>query len=190
MVKKRVTKDIIKILKKGGVGVLATDTIYGVVGPALNKKTVKRLYKIRGRDPKKPFIILIGTINDLKKFGVKITPEFKKAFKRYWPGKVSIILPCTARKFNYLHRGKKSLAFRLPAKKNLRELIKKTGPLVAPSANPEKKKPAARIQEAKNYFGDKIDFYIDAGKIDSVASTVIEIRKGKIFVIRAARKTK
>lgn len=42
--------DVIKILKSGGVGVLLTDTLYGLVGQALNKKTVSRIYEIKGRN--------------------------------------------------------------------------------------------------------------------------------------------
>ena len=37
--------ETISILKKGGIGVMPTDTIYGLVGSALNKKTIKRIYK-------------------------------------------------------------------------------------------------------------------------------------------------
>ncbi|MEK7522400.1 MAG: Sua5/YciO/YrdC/YwlC family protein [Patescibacteria group bacterium] len=53
-----------EILKNGGIGVIPTDTIYGIVGSALNKKTVERIYKLRRRNLKKPMIVLIGSIND------------------------------------------------------------------------------------------------------------------------------
>lgn len=64
-------KNIIKILKSSGVGVMPTDTIYGLVGRAEDKKAVERIYKIKRRNKKKPFIILISNIQDLKKFGVR-----------------------------------------------------------------------------------------------------------------------
>ena len=51
--------NIIKILKSGGVGVMPTDTLYGLVGSAFSKEAVKRIYKIKNRDKKKKLIILI-----------------------------------------------------------------------------------------------------------------------------------
>ena len=174
---------VIKTIKNGRIGVLPTDTIYGLVGSALSPKTVERIYHLRKRNPKKPMIILIGSINDLAKFKIAIDQKTKRMLNRFWPGKVSIILPCLSRKFEYLHRGTKTLAFRIPAD-DLRKLLSKTGPLVAPSANPEAKKPAETIKEAKKYFGsvrrlrpeeNKVDFYHDAGNLKSKPSTVISI---------------
>ena len=119
---------IIETLKNNGIGVLPTDTIYGVVGSALNKEVVERIYKLRKRDLKKPMVIAISRIKDLKLFDIEINRKFKKRLKEFWPGKVSIILPCPGEKFSFLHRGKETLAFRLPSLKWLRKLLKKTGP--------------------------------------------------------------
>ena len=77
---------------------------------------------------------------------------------------MSVVLPCPAKEFSYLHLGTKTLAFRLPKSAKLQALLKKTGPLVAPSANPEGKKPAETIAEAKDYFGDKVGMYVSASK--------------------------
>src|SRR3989344_5259641 len=140
--------DIVRQIKNGEVGVIPTDTIYGLVGQAKNKAVVKKIYKIKKRNTRKPLIILIGKLADLRKFGIKLNKEEKKLVNQFWPGKVSIIFPALNNKFEYLHRGAKSLAFRLPKTKWLRNLLQKTGPLVAPSANPEKKPPAETIIEA------------------------------------------
>ena len=48
-------------------------------------------------------------------------------------------------------------------RKNLIKILKQTGPLVAPSTNPEGEEPAYNIKQAKKYFGDNIDFYINEG---------------------------
>jgi len=136
--------NIAEILKSGGIGVMPTDTIYGLVGSALSKKTVLRIYKVRQRDLRKPFIVLIGSLGDLKKFGVKLNPRHLAFLRKIWPGPVSVILPCTGREFYYLHRGTRSLAFRLPKDKGLINLLKKTGPLVAPSANIARRRKKSR----------------------------------------------
>ena len=179
-----------RILLEGGVGVLPTDTIYGIVGSALNEKTVARIYKLRRRNPLKPMIILIGSLSDLRLFDISLSPAEKKILKKIWPNKVSVILKmsdtrhATSDKFKYLHRGINTLAFRLPKPYWLKRLLAITGPLVAPSANWEGKPPATTIREAKKYFGKKIDFYIDAGRLVSPPSTLVEIKKGKLIVLR------
>jgi L-threonylcarbamoyladenylate synthase len=180
----RIPKKIIEILKERGIGVLPTDTIYGLVGSALKKETVERIYKVRKRERTKPFIVLISDVKDLKIFGIKIKPFQKKLIKKFWPGPYSLIFDCKSKKFEYLHRGKKSLALRVPRPKWLRNLLKKVGPLVAPSANLAGMPHAKTIKEAKKYFGENVDFYFDAGKIDKKPSTLIDIRKKEIKILR------
>ncbi len=172
-----------KILKKDGVGILATDTLYGVVGSAYSKKAVKRVFGVKGRDSHKPLIVLIASMVDLSGFGIKITPTQKQFLDTVWPGPVSVILPCLSKKFEYIHRGSKSIAFRLPKNKKLQELLKKTGPLVAPSANPQGGKPATTIRQAKKYFSDKVDFYV-TGRPSGKASTIIDMTTGIPQIIR------
>lgn len=178
------SEKLVEIIKKGGVGVIPTDTIYGLVGKALSRKTVKKVYKLKQRNPKKPSIILISKIDDLKLFRIKLDENTKKFLQKYWPGKVSVILPCPYKKFSYLHRGTKTLAFRLPDYPELVDLLKKTGPLIAPSANPESEEPAKTIKEAKKYFGEKVDFYVDIGQLESLPSTLISIKDEKVEVLR------
>jgi len=177
-------QNLITSLKKGNLSIFPTDTLYGIHTLALNKKSVEDVYKIRGRIPNKPFIILIGSIDQLKLFKININSKTKEILNKYWPGKVSIVLPCPYSEFEYLHRGTNSLAFRLPNIKDLTDLLLITGPLISTSVNPEGMPYAKTIKEAKKYFGDKITHYIDQGKIDSLPSTVIKIQNGKIEILR------
>ena len=174
--------DILQIqekLRKGEwVGVFPTDTIYGLVGSAFSKKAVERIYQLKKRNKKKPFIILISSLDELGLFGVKVSKETRSVLKRIFPSKVSIILPCLSKRFLYLHRGKNSLAFRIPSSRWVRDFISKTGPLVAPSANLEGKPFAKTIKEAKAYFGDKVDFYFSKGTLKGKPSVVLELKRG------------
>lgn len=179
-----ITKEVIKILKNGGVGVLPTDTLYGLVGLAVNKDAVERIYKLKKRGSNKPLIILISDIKDLKIFGVEKKFGVRHRILQYWPGKVSIALACPNLKFSHLHTRNGTMGFRLPKPQWLRDLLKKTGPLVAPSANLEGEEPAKTISQAKIYFGDKIDFYVDKGKLTSKPSTLIKIVNNDIIVLR------
>lgn len=187
MDKKKIDK-VIKSLRLGQIGVLPTDTLYGLVGQALNQETVERIYQTKNRQPDKPFIILISSATDLKTFGIKINSATQNFLSTVWPGPTSIILPVNqkglVKKFSYLHRGTGFLAFRLPKNKILREIIKKTGPLVAPSANPEGQKPAQTTTEAKKYFGQQVDFFLSIGKkLAGQPSRLIKVENGQIIEI-------
>jgi L-threonylcarbamoyladenylate synthase len=172
-------------LKHDGVGILPTDTIYGIVGSVYSQKAVERIYSIKRRDENKSLIILISSIEDLKDFGIELSDKAKKFIQKYWPGKVSIIFDFHNDKLNYLDKiGNKTLAFRLPDKKDLIELLQVTGPLVAPSANLQGMIPVKNIAEAKRYFGDTVDFYVDGGELVSEPSTVVKILDNRIEVLR------
>ncbi len=179
-------KKVSKNLKTGGIGVIPTDTLYGLVGLALKPNTVARIYQVRRRSPDKPFIILISKLADLKKFDIELSSSQEDFLTKNWPGPLSVILPCPNPKFRYLHRGTKTLAFRLPSSKLLRALLSSTGPLVAPSANPEGLPPAKTIKEAKGYFGDRIDFY-SSGKVKNEPSTLISLVGEKVVVLREGK---
>jgi len=176
-------KKAAKLLSEGAIGVIPTDTIYGICASALNKKAVQKVYKLRKRNLKKPCIILISTITDLKKFDVKLKNWQRKILEKIWPSKISVVLPSKSSKFFYLHRGTKTLAFRLPKNKLILEILKISGPLIAPSANFEGKNPAKTINEAKKYFKNKV-FYLNRGKLKSKPSTIIDLTSNKIKIIR------
>jgi L-threonylcarbamoyladenylate synthase len=168
-------EEIINHLKSGHIGILPTDTLYGLVGSALRPETVERIYSVKSRDPQKLMITLISDISDLEKFyNISLEAKSYTLLASLWPGKVSVILP----------HGNKTPSFRVPDNEELRNILKETGPLVAPSANPEGSPPATTIEEAKNYFGSSVDFYVDKGKLEGEPSTLIELWNGMVTVVR------
>lgn len=171
-------------LKKGGIAVMPSDTIYGIFTSALNPQSVEKIYKIRKRDKNKAVIILISKISDLKKFNINITEQTKKFLKSHWPAPLTIVLDCPNPKFNYLHRGQNSLAFRIPKNDFLQKILTNSGPLIAPSANYSGENPSNNITQAKSYFGEEIDIYVSAGEISGEPSTIIKFDKDQIKIIR------
>jgi L-threonylcarbamoyladenylate synthase len=173
------------LLKAGEVGIVPTDTIYGLVAMASDRRAVEKVYALKGRDFSKPCIILIADPKDMNRFGIA-KPAIEKA-KQYWPDKTSVVVPLPKnldKKFSYLHRGKLSLAFRCPSFYELKKLIKSTGPLIAPSANPEGNSPATSLLEAHNYFLDKVSFYVDGGNLDTSPSKIVSLVNDKPVWLR------
>ncbi len=175
--------DKVDLIKKGEVVVIPTDTIYGIVGLATNKDVVERIYSLKKRNSKKPLIVLISSVSNLKIFKIKTTSEQEEVLKNVWPGKVSVLFECLGDEFYYLHRGTNKIAFRLPKKEELVNFIKKSGPIVAPSANTENNAPAKNIKEAKKYFEDNV-FYVDGGEVKGSPSKIIDITGNCVKIIR------
>lgn len=171
-------------VKSGGIGIMPTDTIYGLVGQAQDKTVVERIYRIKGRSQQKPLIILISQKEQVFDFDVDFTQEALDSLDLYWPGPNTLILPCESDDWHYLHRGRSSLAFRLPRDEWLRAIIDIAGPLVAPSANPQSKQPAGSITQAYKYFGAEVDFYIDGGDISSEPSQLFCYENGSFEAVQ------
>lgn len=170
----------VDVLLSGGIAVILTDTVYGIVARAAGEKAVKRLYKLKNRVVDNPGPIIASNIDQLVELGIK--RRYLKAVEQFWPGPISIEIPHNT---EYLNLGTGRQAFRVVADKNLMELLDKTGPLLTTSANQTKKPPAVNIKEAEAYFGDQVDLYVDGGDLSGrPASTIIRIVDDAIEVVR------
>lgn len=172
---------VVELLSQGGVGLLPTDTIYGLSCRALNRQAVERVHKLKGRDSTKPCIVLISDIKMLDL--LNISREQSQAASKYWPGAFSL-------EFNapdspdWLHRGLKHFAIRLPNHAELQRLIDKVGPIISTSANIQGRQPARSADEAQKIFGDNLDFYLDVGELNNPPSTLAVVENGLLKVVR------
>ena len=174
--------NVSKFLKGGAIGVLPTDTVYGLVARASDQEAVNRLYKLKNREHN-PGTIIAANIEQLVELGLK--RRYLKAVEQYWPGPVSVIIPC-GEELTYLHRGYNGLAIRLPKDKELARLLSEVGPLLTTSANLAGQPVSNTLTEARAYFVDQVDFYVDGGDLtDHLASTIIKIVDDAVEVIRA-----
>ncbi len=182
-----------EILTKGGIVVLPSDTIYGIFCSATNREAVRKLYAMRKRDTDKPCIILIESIQGLSDFSINISDQKHKELQELWSKKcepTTIILESSSKKNTYLHRGKGSLAFRVPSTRTkrgreLKMLLKITGPLLAPSANTQGEDPATTVTQARKYFTTKVGLYISHGKkLEASPSKIYDYTKGSLKRIR------
>lgn len=175
--------DAARRLSLGEVGVLPTDTLYGIVGSALKPATVERVYDLRRRELGKPMIVLVSSWEDFERFGIGLESRTRDWLEKVWPGPVSVVLPAGGPELAYLHRGTGGIAFRMPAKPALRELLRAAGPIVAPSANLAGEPPATNIAQAKAYFGKEI-FYLDEGELSNPPSALVD---GRVFPPKVLR---
>jgi L-threonylcarbamoyladenylate synthase len=178
----------IKPLNDGLVGIMLCDTVYGIVCSAHNKQATQKLYGLKSR-VNKPGTLIASNVDQLIELG--FDESILKKAQPFWPNPISIEVPCDSKyasKRNYLHLGTGAQAVRIPNNHDLLALLDITGPLQTTSANPPGDPTANSIEEAKAYFGDQVDFYIENPaelfNPNAEASAVIKIEDDKILVFR------
>jgi L-threonylcarbamoyladenylate synthase len=172
---------IIRLLKAGAIGVLRTDTLYGIVARAGDERAVEHVYAVKQRTPSKSPIVLVASLDQLFD---SYDEAVLSRLSELWPGKNSVILPSNGAP-TWIVRDNASVAYRIPDDEVLRALLQETGPLIAPSANPEGEPPALSVEEAKRYFGNKIDFYVDGGVVsDDTPSKLYRLRERDLERLR------
>ena len=168
-------------LTSANLVVLRTDTIYGIVASAANRHAMERLYRAKHRPANESCIILVADISDIP--GLTATQR-QHYLQLNAERPTSIVVPAS-NDFPHTAHQSGTLAFRLVTG-NLAPLIRQTGPLLAPSANPAGMPPANNITEAIKYFGDMVSVYVDSGEVTTaVASRIIKLQAGDIVTIRA-----
>jgi L-threonylcarbamoyladenylate synthase len=168
------------LAQPGSVGILPTDTIYGLAARAVDKSAVARLYALKNRE-QKPGTVIAASIEQLVSLG--IPRRYLVPVSLYWPNPISVVVP-TAPGLQYLDLGKFSLAVRIPANSELQILLQQTGPLLTSSANHPGEEPATAVSQAQIYFHDQVDFYVDKGQINGQASTVVRVVDDAVEVLR------
>lgn len=186
--KKESQQEIIEItnaiLKDKGIVVLPTDTVYGIMTSVFNFDGQKQIYKLKGRDLKKPLILMSNSIETLKRF-VIFPKGIEKIVMEFWPGQLTLILP-TTELGKLLTGGRDNLGVRIPNCSILLDVMSKYDiPLMTTSANISGKESAKTATTAIEYFDNKIDLIVDNGKSEySFESTVIDMVKFPYVVIR------
>jgi len=172
--KSRCAQEAAAVLRRGGLVVAPTDTLYGLFCSFTSEVAVKKIYSVKGRDLEKRLIALVPDIETAEGLSSEPLPGF---VLKLWPGPLTIILPASS-----CHPyGWKTQAVRVPKSSWLQSLLfVLEDSIFAPSANPQGAAPALCIEQAITYFGVDVDLYIDGGKISDkiVPSTIVGWQKG------------
>lgn len=183
---KYVANEVAKIIKDGGVVISPTDTVYGILANVFNADAVFRIYKIKGREKDKPFLILLENEKDLKLFSDMPIPEI---VKKNIPGELTFIMPLAKNlKYNFEFL-KSTVAIRIPKDDYMRLILKETPPIVAPSANLSGEGVIYDGDKIVEIFKDKVDLIVNAGLIEKkLPSTLYDsinkkiLRQGEVYL--------
>jgi len=186
-VKNKINKRIEKIIKDGGVLVFPTDTVYGLICDATNRKAVERVFKIKERQKNKPVPIFVKDLKMAKNL-VIIPKKQEEFFKKTWPGKVTIVLKRKKTRIKIYGVDKKTIALRIPNYGLVNILLDKLKkPLVGTSANISGKAASGNIREVTRQFENKNyqpDLLIDGGILSGKPSVILDLTVSPPKILR------
>lgn len=182
--------EVANALKKGKIVVFPTDTVYGIGTNAYDKDACESIYEVKGRPKNKPLSVLISDISMLKEMVEDISSIEQKMIDIFWPGPLTIkfkkkagVLP------NVVSAGDEYIRIRLINEGLIYKLIKTSGvPIVAPSANLSGSLTGTKIENIVKELGDKVDYILDCGDIESdTVSTIVQVEDEQVLIIREGK---
>ena len=180
--KKEQVVNAVEIIKKGGVLIAPTDSVYGLFGDALNEDTVNRIRGIKGRDGNKPFQIAVFK-EDAGEYGI-LNETALKIMGKYWPGDVNIIVE--KRKKVPDNVSEKTVCMTCHRNQVIDSLVRGVGkPLVSTSVNLSGMPPATRVEEIDKEVAGKVDLIVDGGETrHGIPNTIIDTTKTPAEIVR------
>jgi tRNA threonylcarbamoyl adenosine modification protein (Sua5/YciO/YrdC/YwlC family) len=185
---KRKIDQVIKILKKGGVIIYPTDTVYSMACDLNNRKAVERMAQIKGiKIEKANFSLICHDLSNISDYSVQFGNNIYKMMKRALPGPYTFILNANNSVPKLFKSKKKTIGIRVPDNNITRMLVEELGnPLISTSVNDE--------DEILEYITDPelihekyesiLDLVIDGGYGKNEASTIIDCTGDEPEIIR------
>ena len=179
-------KEIAEIIKKGGIGIVPTETVYGIGANGLDEKAVEKIYLAKGRKQDNPINLLVNNIEMVEKVAKNISELEYKLMKTFFPGPFTIILNKKDIVPNIVTANQNTVGVRMPKNDIALKLIEYAGvPIAAPSANISGKPSGTDFKDIYNDFKDKVDFMIDGGESNiGIESTIVKVIDNIPHVLR------
>lgn len=176
----------IEIVKNGGVVLLPTDTVFGMCCRIDNKKALERLFAIKKRDLAQAVPILVSSTNMAKEYVLPFDEKVEKLMEEYWPGGLTIVLPCKKEKVLPQVRGNgDTVGLRIPDMLSTFQIVDRVGvPLVGTSANFHGKPSVTTWKDLDPKLVELVDYILPEDSLGSQSSTVIDCSVSRWKILR------
>ena len=180
--KPRTVSRVAEILKKGGIIVYPTDTVYGLGCCISNKHGIDKINTIKVS--KKPRSIMLADIKDISMFA-KVSNEAYRIMRILFPGPYTIILPATRLVPKLLQTNRKSVGVRIPDHWFCRAIVRETGePIITSSVPMTDEKRHIDPIEIEAHLGHMVDAIVDSGILPDIPSTIISMDTDTPEIVR------
>ncbi len=174
------------IIRRGGVVVFPTLGLYGLGADAFNAAAVARIFALKGRNPLKPILVMIHDRSQLDRLVPRVDARSAFLMDRFWPGRVTFVLPARAGLARGLTSADGKIAVRLAGHRVAAALVAAAGtPITATSANLSGAGGCADVRHIEAEVLAAVDFVLDAGPTSGAASTIVDISGDRPRVLRS-----
>lgn len=183
MLEKSQYKKASKILQNGGLIAFPTETVYGLGVVFDNEQSYERLINVKRRPPEKPFTLMCGSLDDIKKYAY-VNELAQKLIDAFMPGQFTIILKAKENLPRWVVSKEGNVGIRISDDKFVQNLIIETGkPLLVPSANRSGESPCHTSNEVKDSLGNDLDAIIIGESVSNIPSTIVFV-DDSVHIIR------
>ena len=181
---------VVAVLKRGGLVIYPTDTVYGLGCDITNNKALEKIAKIKGvKLEKAKFSFICNNLSHLSDYVKQIDSSTFKILKKAWPGPYTFILP-GSNNLPKVFKKKKAVGIRIPDNNITRTLVESLGnPIVTTSIRDDDEVLEYTTDPELIFekWRDLVDIVIDGGYGDNQGSTVIDFTEGYPEVIREGK---
>lgn len=173
------------LIKRGELVVFPTETVYGLGANAFDSEAVAKIFKAKGRPQDNPLIVHISSIDEVKDIAVDIPSDFYKLAEKFMPGPLTVILKKSDKVPYAVTAGGETVGVRMPNNAFARELIARSYPLAAPSANRSKHISPTTAQHVYEDLNGEISLILDGGACSvGIESTVLDLTSDVPTILR------
>jgi L-threonylcarbamoyladenylate synthase len=174
----------LKILRKGGLVVFPTDTVYGVGALAFDGKAVESIYIAKNRPLEKAIPVLIGDMEDMEKVGMNIPEIAYQLAARFWPGPLTCVIPKQPTLPESVS-ATDTVGVRVPDHEVARALLRAAGPMAVTSANISSQSSPSSAEEVFAQLDGRIDLILDGGITPGgIPSTLVDCTGYEVRILR------
>ncbi len=167
-------EELVALLKEGSVAAIPTETVYGLAGELFNEAALQKIFRAKGRPADNPLIAHIGSMGDLGGLSEGPSKLFYRLADRFWPGPLTLIAARSKRVPDIAAGCLPTVAVRMPSHPCALQILKRFGPLAAPSANLSGRPSPTAAAHVLEDFEGVIPLVVDGGAaLFGLESTVI-----------------
>jgi len=185
---KRKIEQVVQILKKGGVIIYPTDTVYSMSCNLYNRKAVKKMAQIKGvKVEKANFSLICSDLSHISDFTVQFANNIFKLMKKALPGPFTFILNANNNVPKLFKSNKKTIGIRVPDNKIAIAIIEALGnPLLSTSIHDDDEilEYTTDPELIHKKYQNMVDLVIDGGFGNNEASTVVDCTSNEPEIIR------
>lgn len=176
---------LVEVINNGRIAVVPTDTVYGIIGDALNMDVIHKVYEVKKRNYSKPLILMVSSIKMLEEYVDSINELERKLINRYWPGKLTILFKKNERINDLITSGSDLVGIRFPDNKELIELMEKLNkPLISTSCNISSKDVITSIDMLEEDISKYVSYVYDGGILSDTSSTIVKVVDEEVEILR------